>query len=372
MSAGSQPSSANGSSSKASSGNYLFPAMKDKLQSSARDLMRSMEQMVGRNKPDNVKSLENTLRAVFSSCTSGADVNVTTHHEEEEYNEAGESSSPSKNFKRGPGMASRIPASETGEHIYAQLFFDDQVRAAKAVNALKEIDMASSAKKKNVTPVKSYYPSQQQQQLSKPFPASSPARQVQHSDFDIQPTNTFDDSISAISAHTLEAMARAGPTSGSPTFAIRDAAPVYQTRLPASTAVFVSSEHVLTKPYVPSVRVRSSGDYSGKSQSTKTTTTDSSSFDQWQREDKKYWVDQTKKDQLVKKHRRPSQGELSRHTRSTATTTASSGRSSHYHPHDATDYFFHKEPVALVETAPAVDQYRGRVVYDAVRNTGEI
>ena len=312
---GSQSRSSGGESG--SSGQNIFPAMRDKLQSSARDLIKSMEQVVGRGKPasDNVKSLESTLRAVFSSCTSGADANVTANSEEEyaDRNHQPKQTSLSHQTHQAPGMASRVPQKEMGEHIYAQLFFDDQARAAKAVNALKEIDV-TAAKSTNLPATSSYYPSQQ---LSKPFPASSPARPVQQSDFDILPTNTFDDSISAISQHTLEAMARASAPSGQNSYFPQEVpASKYNDRVVVErvdpSPVFVPKEHVLYKPYSPTVRVRSTGDQSSPSKNSQTTrtTTDSSSFENWQREEKKYWVDQAKKDQLVKKNRRPSQGEL--------------------------------------------------------------
>jgi hypothetical protein len=286
--------------------------MKDKLQSSARDLM---EQVMGRGKPSSggARALESTLRAVFSSCTTGADANVTPNSEEEDYSGHKEEASPPVQQPIGTS-ASRAPQKELGEHIYAQLFFDDQVRAAKAVNALKEYETTAASSKKPNLPYSSQYP--MQQQLPKPFPASSPARPLQQSDFDIMPTNTFDDSISAISAHTLEAMARASAAPlGQNTSFPREVPISKHDRIERMepSPIFVPKEHALSKPYTPAFRVGSTGDQSTpskQSQSTKTTTDDSSSFDNWQREDNKYWVDQAKKDQLVKKQRRPSHSEL--------------------------------------------------------------
>lgn len=285
----------------------LFPAMRDKLQSSARDLIKSVEQAVSRGKPtsENVKSLESTLRAVFSSCTTGAEANVTKNNDEE-YSDKdkpkGSYSSPQPQISSSRGYQK-----EAGEHIYAQLFYDDQIRGGEAITALKEIET-----RKSITPQKAFYSSQ----LSpKPFPPYAQAQTLQRSEFDIRPTNTFDDSISAISAHTLEAMARASgtPSAHNPSFP-REVASSRNEKVERvePSPVFVPKEHALSKPVAPVFRVRSTGDQSTPSKNSHSTptTTDSSSFDNWQREENKFWLDQAKKDQLEKKQRRPSHGEL--------------------------------------------------------------
>jgi hypothetical protein len=274
--------------------------MRDKLQTSARDLMKSMEQVIGRNKPSetNVKSLENTLRAVFSSCTSGAGANVKANNEMEYIDEPSEphDTLPTDAFK------TKSQKNDMGEHIYAQLFFDDQIRATKAVNALREHDVPKIPTTATCHPTSKHH---------KSFPGSTPTRPVQQADTSILPNPTFDDSISAISAHTLEAMARAAPMGHTPSFP-HDAPTLKYDRV-EPPLVFLPKEHDLSrtsKPFTPGFRVRSTGDQSTPSKNSQSTrTTDSSSFDDWQREDNKYWKDQAKKEKANKQVRRPSPGD---------------------------------------------------------------
>jgi hypothetical protein len=351
--------------------------------------MKSMEQAIGRKKPsESGITLEGTLRAVFSSCTSGAEANVTDNKDEDDV--IVEQEKPPQQSRSQSASSKREQQKEIGEHIYAQLFYDDQVRASKAVSTLREIQTTTRTR----APPPSALPKQ--------FPASSPPRPTQHSDLDILQTQTFDDSISAISAHTLEAMARASPTMGHNPLFPREV-PVSKYHHVDPSPIFFPKEHeaIAFSPeaFTPESRVRSSGDYSTPSKNSHSTrTTESSSFDNWQREDKKYWVDQAKHEQFHKHQRRPSHGNgvslesvgvyytvymyvivshslflcFGLQSRRTATT---SSKSSFRHPHDTVshDAFFDKEPVAKVEMGHRSSRKGARSFFRITNNNdGEI
>lgn len=179
---------------------------RERLQSSARDLYRNFEEA----KKD---GWDGFFRLLTSCGNVPKEPNVVDPHDS---SSSSESCTPAQ------------VKTEFGEHIYAQLFFDDQIRASKKTS------------------------------VPKPFPVSSPtalsAPPVYDNEVNV-PTD-FDDAISAISAHTLEAM------------------------------------EVLRAPSV--AHRQPSVDRSYKSTSTKST--ESSSFDVWQKEDTKFWKQQARMD----------------------------------------------------------------------------
>jgi hypothetical protein len=140
-------------------------------------------------------------------------------------------------------------------------------------------------------------------------------------ELDFARSATFDDSISAISAHTLEAMALADPSARHqktqegtqnggpaallpPEVLLRDkllqSKQVHHlhTREPPAPPAPASGDFLgaAPSPFVDRLRSPSSNSrFSKNSHSTRTT--ESSSFDQWQQEDNKFWVEEAARDE---------------------------------------------------------------------------
>jgi hypothetical protein len=197
-----------------------------------------------RNLLKEASGLESSLRGMFASCTSGANANVvaTSDELELELEEATVNSHPPE--KVGcKNAAFKKRENQLGDDIYAQLFYDDQKLA-----------------KVTAKPNKRTVPSPRQSFQPNAFVTPSP-KHHQHSYLD--PHASFDDTISAISAHTLEAMARTPPHE--------------------------HKELILGARPLALDRIESK---EGRSISTRTT--ESSSFDHWQKEETKYWSSHTK------------------------------------------------------------------------------
>lgn len=285
----------------------MAASARDKFQASARELMKSLEEAIQARRPasesalkDGATAMEQALRTMFSSCTSGADGNVQKQEEQVLVTATSSSSSRSTKSSSQAGtnkesikpVATPVKQKDIGEHIYAQLFFDDQIRAAKAISALREQPPPSTPSGK---------PSHN------PFPVSSPLHRADpvlgpplaETELDISRSLTFDDSISAISAHTLEAMAQTNHAAAhrGPHAPVKASPPRPET-LGASKSPFDGDL----------VRVRSNNTYSSKltKTSSSTRTTESGSFDNWQKEEKRYWVSQADKEEQQEKQRRRS------------------------------------------------------------------
>lgn len=252
---------------------------------------------------DSNNPIENVIRTMFGACTVGADVasSPVSVQLQDSSSSNSQSSSPRSvaNESRGPD---EVPSKQDiGEHIYAQLFFDDQARASKAVNSLR--DQVTSAKHTERMAQKTNVP--------KPFHVSSPSRHISPArpvataplsseELNIPANCTFDDTLSAISAHTLEAMALTVGTSRSDldSSVFQDIHEKRET-LGANRSPFESpaqfdrprsSQTWGSKNSVPTIGTRSS-------QSTRTT--ESSSFEHmWHREEQKYWQDECTDDPL--------------------------------------------------------------------------
>jgi hypothetical protein len=284
---------------------------RDKLQASAREWMRNLEEAMSKKNPNTEEAsslkdgnpLENVIRTMFGACTVGADVagSPVSVQLQDSSSSNSHSSSPRSvaNESHGPD---EVPSKQDiGEHIYAQLFFDDQARASKAVNSLRDQD--TSAKHTERTPLKTNVP--------KPFHVSSPSRHISPArpvataplsseELNIPANCTFDDTMSAISAHTLEAMAMTLNASRSDldSSVFQDLHEKRET-LGANRSPFDSpaqfgrprsSQTWGSRNSVPTVGTRSS-------QSTRTT--ESGSFEHmWHREEQKYWKDECTDDPL--------------------------------------------------------------------------
>jgi hypothetical protein len=283
---------------------------RDKLQASAREWMRNLEEVLSKKNTNTEEAslkdgnpLENVIRTMFGACTVGADVagSPASVQLQTSSSSNSHSSSPRSVANESQGPDEVPPKQDIGEHIYAQLFFDDQARASKAVNSLRDQD--PSAKHTERTPLKTNVP--------KPFHVSSPSRHISPArpvataplsseELNIPANCTFDDTLSAISAHTLEAMALTVGNSRSDldSSVFQDVHEKRET-LGANRSPFDSpaqfgrprsSQTWGSKNSVPTVGTRSS-------QSTRTT--ESSSFEHmWHREEQKYWKDECTDDPL--------------------------------------------------------------------------
>ncbi|GAX25097.1 hypothetical protein FisN_10Lh297 [Fistulifera solaris] len=247
------------------SGNPLTAA-RERFQTSARELVRTLEDVHRRpTLREGAASIEQAFRVMFRSCTGGE----TQEDEPEDLQlqtitPIKDSVVSQKNIVTPPTVSidpsprsrrtSNISSSQhRGEDIYAQLFRDDAGRVAEAQR----------------TP--------EPRLLSKPFPLSTPRRSssAPSQELHVPASLTFDDAISAISAHTLEAM--------------------------------VDPPRPAWHPSEPLVRIRSSGNdsrfslpskgnNSRQSKTTHTTESTGSSFDVWQAHEQKFWDDMVHQD----------------------------------------------------------------------------
>jgi hypothetical protein len=183
--------------------------------------------------------------------------------------------------------------------------------------------------------------------VPKPFPVSSPARAKSEglvspagpSELDISANLTFDDSISAISAHTLEAMARTkGQHRPDLSRMTIDAA-----RRPPKNSRRTHEPVQLYKSRSSQSRKSTMSTPSKASQSTGTT--ESSSFEYWQKEEQKYWTSESKKE-FKRSTSKGSRGSKE----SSKSPLGSSGR----HPHEVFPYdaFPEDEQIIILDTAP--------------------
>jgi hypothetical protein len=244
---------ANGNTTPMSS---MAASAKGKLQ----DWMKSWEDAYRAPTPKSTSSIEVAFRNLFGVCTNGAAMDLRSPPSQDlEGSSASSSSNNKKRLKRKNSSSVSEPLKvDFGEHIYAQLFFDDQLRAARAVETTTPCTQGSQQ-----LPHKRSFP--------KPFPMSSPLRSQStpsylHTPELHIPTHSFDDGISAISAHTLEAMDS------------------HHTNKGFSKSRSNDSSIFSTLP-----RNRSK-----QSQSTRTT---ESSHSVWQREEQKYWQDMVVQDE---------------------------------------------------------------------------
>lgn len=266
----------------------MAASAKDKIQASARELIKNLEDAVQakRQNPENAlkegaSSIEAALRAMFSSCTSPSNV-VNTSESVEERKSSHNKELPRKKSEKSltssnkKDLAPVTQQKDIGDHIYAQLFFDDQIRAAKAVNSLRD---------------------QEGKALTKPFPASSPVtppmKTQEVTPLDISANLTFDDSISAISAHTLEALARTSRSDLTDHDA-HGSNPLPDPTERRDTLGAASSPFIASFPRTQSSQTNKSGFSKESKQSHSTRTTESSSFDAWQREENKFWNKEVK------------------------------------------------------------------------------
>jgi hypothetical protein len=179
---------------------------RDKIQASARDLwasIRNLDELARKPATEDsdsptsegaasasLEKIESVFKILFGSCTAPP-------------------SPPPPPRTTSLRSGEFISQKDIGDHVYAQLFMDDQARATRVVDGLREQETRQKAESSPKSPSK---------QSLNPFPVSSPPRKNGPPVLGIQRPTTkavdvgddlsFDDDISAISAHTLEEMAR--------------------------------------------------------------------------------------------------------------------------------------------------------------------
>jgi hypothetical protein len=188
----------------------MAQSARDKLHASAREIWSSIRSLDESSREDMVEGrspkaegsmtmsfekIESVLKVMFASCTTG----IPPHNQQQQ-----EPAETSLACERSRSASSRefLATKDIGEHVYAQLFMDDQTRANKAVDGLRQKAAASSPRSKA-----SSRASQSPQVKTSPghsVPAAPPSTRA----VDISASLSFDDGISAISAHTLDEMAR--------------------------------------------------------------------------------------------------------------------------------------------------------------------
>jgi len=226
-----------------------------KLQASAREFIKNFEEVLTpASKKEELKStstsppkdsntgssinvvqsstaqLESAFKVMFGSCTTG------TTGKDATLSDLGSSCSIPDECTPKPRSVSETKrrctsegGKDIGEHIYAQLFLDDQVRAARAINTTKKSSNPAGIAAVTPDEKKKDGSSTPANRIFAPFPTTTAAaflnkspsavannavrqQQQQHSsplrskELNIPANATFDDSVSAISAHTLECM----------------------------------------------------------------------------------------------------------------------------------------------------------------------
>lgn len=344
-----------------------------------------------KNSNNTSSPLENAVRTMFSACAGvGAAANVVTpvsSYSSSEQSKAGESgggadvrsrsrssrspqrvggsqhrSSASKASRHSNRMSrgatpstSTIQQSDFGEHIYEQLFYDDasndheaKARAQRAVSSLRENQDAMMMTSSPATPSRRRLSGGENRKgMHKPFPVSSPPNQprpviqaaspLTAEELNIPTTATFDDGISAISAHTLELMAHNSAPLNNCSNPMSDSKPLderrklvnssnhdetYQSTRIGNLSTITptiggidnektipstnnnSKQHLggllgaTPMPRVSSKETWNSGRHSTptkNSRSTQTTQSSSRSFEHWQAQEQQFWSSQNQK-----------------------------------------------------------------------------
>lgn len=424
---------------EASSPENPLAVARDRFQASAREIIRNIEKAIGSThaETNSEGSLEQAFRSFFSSCTTGATMATTDDdHSQTAANATPISFQPSQDStlsskprrlslpvtkreaistkeslrrlaesRKDYAANEHLPSTQppASDHIYEHLMFSEELSRSAAANRIPE-ELPTNRRRRsplgispNIQPKKRVTP------LTKPFPVSSPTREKPvvtplHSAerIMIPQSLTFDDGISAISAHTLEAMAKEPPAelhsteSSEKMRVIRVTTQFPRTTIPLASAKLIKENareqvrdpfsEIISRP-VPFSRpttlphdtsplnvssVNSSFTKNSRSgtpvrhgtphsRSTRTTQSSRSnkSFEHWQTTEQQFWESLVVQDETSKpKRRNSSKGRRSRtfdSTLSTASSTAQNSRSSSWwetkHPHetlpfDPSDLFF--------------------------------
>lgn len=152
-----------------------------------------------------LEKIENVFKVMFGSCTAG----IPMPHRSPP-SEPVPTTAAAGSMRRSRSSRSRdfVAARDMGEHVYEQLFMDDQARATRAVEGLRAKSASTPSSKSPSRHFSSYFgASNTPLNHSVPVAAASPPLPLATSGIDVNGDFDFDDGISAISNHTLEEMA---------------------------------------------------------------------------------------------------------------------------------------------------------------------
>eukprot|EP00542_Grammatophora_oceanica_P017479 CAMPEP_0194028108 /NCGR_PEP_ID=MMETSP0009_2-20130614/2132_1 /TAXON_ID=210454 /ORGANISM="Grammatophora oceanica, Strain CCMP 410" /LENGTH=440 /DNA_ID=CAMNT_0038667377 /DNA_START=242 /DNA_END=1564 /DNA_ORIENTATION=- len=291
------------------------------------------------------ESMEAMVKTIFGSCTAAGEESESVA-QQEQYIEQPLRRSPSQKstVSSSPSaVLERSPSRQKEEYFYSQFLTKDRRRAAKAVSSVREKQVPSPLNQKPLLGVRqvstghSEASKSQKQQLSKPFPMSSPMRTKERGvelavpssaqnltqDRNYLPNglaaqselpapagfaNDFDDGISAISAYTLEEMAKEvhrkrhqqlGTVKSDLTTEGLNESGESSTLFPNSSPEHGKSPYPIRAKQRGGPSFGSKGTYGTKqtfqTKSTRSTTT--ADFENaWRRDEQKYWQDVVEED----------------------------------------------------------------------------
>ncbi|CAB9505881.1 expressed unknown protein [Seminavis robusta] len=373
----------------------MAQSARDKLQASAREIWtsirnESMDSSNGQGQPSadgtmtmSFEKIEAVLKAMFGSCTTG----VPPNNNPQEPTTCALPCEQKRSRSTGTGTRSRDFVSS--EHVYAQLFEDDQAKASRAVNGLRERAASTSPRSKFSNQFRDFPKTKSTPTPGRLTPAPPPPPPSTRA-VNISADLSFDDGISAISANTLEEMAKVHEfrnqtrlTSKHAISNVEDISYKHANRSRQNSESKVISPRQVQSIMAPVKFTRgpSMGTHTSRatrsSKGTKSTssTQDSEFASVWRKEERKYWDDVVAQNKVIqplsgpgrhpatkKSSRRRSQSGSYSTKDVTVTTTSSSSFSSH--PHDVIQ-FDRKDLVGstniLSRNVPLSSLDRGRI-----------
>ncbi|KAL7560722.1 hypothetical protein ACA910_021449 [Epithemia clementina (nom. ined.)] len=367
----------------------------DKLKSSARDFLKNLE--AWKAQEEMPTTLETAISKMFGSCTIGSAAGVELHFDGDAPGDP--TASPIKRL-RNPVItpdsfrAKRTLKTDFGEQVYEHLFVDDQQQeplppppsqqqrrspSARAADSVREAEPkdAPHMEQHRLT-VQTSFPQSDPKNMRNMFPSSPPqkltvipANMVATPDSMkvttplgsahlLVPNRTFDDSISAISAYTLEAMVQAEKLRHSPS---------------NDSSLFPSSKDTHQPRTVPERsisptwgfgRKRSERTHGSRNSKTSETTGDSTEHSKWVNGEQNFWEQEAnacaspKSFGVSKPYKtRRAKSQTSRKTNDHTVSTSSCSHSSFAHPHDTIPF----EPADLFPPPLSQDEVLGSTAF---------
>ena len=283
----------------------------DKLKSSARDFLRNLE--AWKTQEEMPTTFETAIHKMFGSCTVGATSGVELQYDGGDDDEDTENPQLRKPVVTPEGMRTKRPLRpEFGEQVYEHLFMDDHPNAPlptgkssspRAADSAREAEPKDSPKHLTVETAfphpegRPFGASSQQQKLTI-IPAhmadarapQSPAKVTTPlgSSHLIVPNRTFDDSISAVSAYTLEALANAEKLKHSPS----NDSSLFPSSKDSAMPLKRPEPRLPISPLSPTrnfARKRSERTHASKNTKTSDTTGESSEHSKWINGEQQFW-----------------------------------------------------------------------------------
>eukprot|EP00523_Entomoneis_sp_CCMP467_P005768 CAMPEP_0168743602 /NCGR_PEP_ID=MMETSP0724-20121128/13661_1 /TAXON_ID=265536 /ORGANISM="Amphiprora sp., Strain CCMP467" /LENGTH=352 /DNA_ID=CAMNT_0008791237 /DNA_START=142 /DNA_END=1200 /DNA_ORIENTATION=+ len=294
----------------------------DKIKASAREFLRNLE--AWKQQEEMPSTLDAAIQKMFGSCTMGAEA---LEGNEQDLDENASPRLPGRTLSGKVNSSNKN--NNNGEHIYEQLFQDDQRQQPPLPT--RSTNLHEQKRPKEVTPDSTKHVKIGRRGFSITSPKSSSKKKITplKSDHLIVPDDV-DDTISAISAYTLEAMEHAHRTRSHKTEISHD----------DSTLFSVKDELSPIKPRMALSPVGRNRSQASKLSKTTHTTEDSSFEQRFADDEKHYWT---------------AMGGSPLHGKSSRNIATSSSSSSHSfaHPHDTIPF----EPGDLLPTMVEHDDH---------------